>query len=526
MTHKDRAAVAVPGRDQLLAARHASAYRQQMMACVERVQHRLENVARPFDGVRPQELAPTFADIDLDEHLGALEPTLNELERVYLDHAVYFHHPRYVAHLNCPLVMPGVLAEAILAPINSSLDTFDQSAGGTFIEQALIDWTAKRLGLGERADGIFTSGGTQSNLMALMLARDHHGARLDDHGGNKLCGLPTEAHRYRILGSEVSHFSLKKSAAILGLGYQAVMPVACDEDFRMNPAALSARLAECRDQGLIPIAVVATAGTTDFGSIDPLPQIGRIARAHGCWFHVDAAYGGGLITSKRHAHRLIGTELADSVTIDYHKTFFQPVSCSAFLVNEADHLGHVTHYADYLNPEHQARAGTPDQVNKSLQTTRRFDALKLWLTLRLMGADALGELFDQVIALAQAAYRRMAERAEFEVLLDPPLSTLVFRYRPDIAANEPALDEDTLEAMNRHIRAALSRDGEAVIAATKVAGRHYLKFTLLNPDTRLEDIEAILARIRHHGDAWRARQPGGAAQAATASAPKAAVALP
>ncbi|TDR56010.1 L-2,4-diaminobutyrate decarboxylase [Halomonas ventosae] len=482
--------------DQLFSARHAEAYWQQATRCVDLVRRKVADVDRPFTGARPEELKRLFEAIDLDAPLGELRPALEELERVYLDDAVYFHHPRYVAHLNCPIVLPGILAEAILSPINSSLDTFDQSAGGTFIEQSLIEWTADRIGLGEDADGVFTSGGTQSNLMALMIARDHHGASLADHGGNKHEGLPADFRRLRILGSEVSHFSLQKSAAILGLGYQAVMPVACDAHYRMAPAALKARLEECLAMDLIPIAVVATAGTTDFGSIDPLEEIAALCREHGIWLHVDAAYGGGLLCSRRYRHRLAGIEHADSVTVDYHKTFFQPVSCSAFLVRRRRDLRHVTYHADYLNPLCQAEAGTPDQVNKSLQTTKRFDALKLWLTLRIMGADSLGEMFERVIDLAGEAHAELARHPAFEVLLDPPMSTLVFRFRP------AGLDDAELDDLNAYVRTALSRSGEAVIAATRVDGKRYLKFTLLNPDTRLEDLTAIVERIVHHGRDW------------------------
>ena len=480
----------------LLNARHAEDYWQQATRCIDLVRRKMQSVDRPFSGVRPEELKGLFEGIDLDAPLGDLRPALEELERVYLDDAVYFHHPRYVAHLNCPIVLPGILAETILSPINSSLDTFDQSAGGTFIEQSLVDWTAERLGLGQDADGVFTSGGTQSNLMALMIARDHHGATLADHGGNKHEGLPADYRRLRILGSEVSHFSLQKSAAILGLGYRAVMPVACDDQYRMDPAALKARLEECLAMDLIPLAVVATAGTTDFGSIDPLEEIAALCREHGIWLHVDAAYGGGLLCSRRYRHRLAGIEHADSVTVDYHKTFFQPVSCSAFLVRRRRDLRHVTHHADYLNPLCQAEAGTPDQVNKSLQTTKRFDALKLWLTLRIMGADALGEMFERVIDLAGEAHATLVRHPDIEVLLDPPMSTLVFRYRP------AGLTDAELDHLNASVRTALSRSGEAVIAATRVDGKRYLKFTLLNPDTRLEDLTAIVERIVHHGRDW------------------------
>ena len=470
------------------------AYRTGMQRCVDLVRRTLTQAQGPCSGIEPHELQPAFEAIDLDRPLGDLDASLEEVQRLYLDHAVHFHHPRYVAHLNCPITLPSILAEAITTPLNTAVETWDQSAGATLIEQKLIDWTAARIGLGDDADGVFTSGGTQSNLMALAIARDSACEAMPGHGGNRHHGLPPNYRDLRILTSEVSHFSVQKAAALLGLGYDAVIAVPCDADKRMDLEALETALKACDEAGRIPFAIVATAGTTDFGSIDPLPALAERCRQRGIWLHVDAAYGGGLLLSSRHRHWLAGIEQADSVGIDYHKTFFQPVSCSACLVRDRRQLRHVTYHADYLNPRDQAEGGTPDLVNKSLQTTRRFDALKLWMTLRTLGADHLGDCLDEAIELTRQTYRMLRARDDFDVLMAPALSTLVFRYRP------VALEEDArIEAINRRIRQTLSRRGAAVVAATRVDGRFYLKFTLLNPMTRLEDLTALISEIADIG---------------------------
>ncbi len=247
---------------------------------------------------------------------------------------VYFHHPHYMAHLNCPIVYPALVAEVISSAINTAVDTWDQSAGATLIEQALIDWSCEKIGWQPGADGIFTSGGTQSNLMALLLARDHFCETRLDHCV-KTQGLPAGFERLRIFASEVSHFSVKKAAALLGLGHDAVVSVACDSAYRMCPQALRQALRDCHHQGLVPMALVATQGTTDFGSFDPLPELAPICREWGMWLHADAAYGGGLLVSPNYRDRLAAIELADSVSIDFHKSFFQPVSCSAFVFARA-----------------------------------------------------------------------------------------------------------------------------------------------------------------------------------------------
>jgi L-2,4-diaminobutyrate decarboxylase len=471
----------------LLNDRSVEDYRAAVSAGIERVAERIAKVDRPCTGIAPDELAESIAAVDLDRPTHDVEAALDELGRLYLEDAVYFHHPRYLAHLNCPVAIPALLGEAILAPVNSSLDTWDQSAGGTLIERRLVDWTAARLGLGDRADGVFTSGGSQSNLQALLMARDETCDRLVANGRRQ--SRPALLHQLCILTSEVSHFSVAKSATLLGLDPDAVIAVPCDADKRMRVDALEVELDRCQRAGQVPMAVVATAGTTDFGSIDPLIEIADACARWSVWLHVDAAYGCGLLVSRR--RRLLdGIEHADSVTVDYHKSFFQPVSSSAVIVRDAATLRHVTYYADYLNPARAVDQGIPNQVDKSLQTTRRFDALKLWLTLRVLGVGGLGELFDEVIDRAAEVWTMLVHDSRFEVVVRPALSTLVFRYVP---AGSPTPEE--CDRINLHAREALFASGEAVVASTSVDGRHYLKFTLLNPETSLDDIAEVLELI-------------------------------
>ncbi|CAL9428548.1 L-2,4-diaminobutyrate decarboxylase [Streptomyces sp. enrichment culture] len=470
-------------RSHLLNDTTAEQYRRSVAQGVERVAAKLATTDRPFTGVTVDALAPRIDAIDLDRPLRDTTAVLDELEEVYLRDAVYFHHPRYLAHLNCPVVIPAVVGEAVLSAVNSSLDTWDQSAGGTLIERKLIDWTAGRVGLGPAADGVFTSGGSQSNLQALLLAREE--AKSEDLG------------KLRVFASEAGHFSVKKSAKLLGLGQDAVITVPVDHDKRMQTVALARELERCVRDGLVPMAVVATAGTTDFGSIDPLPEIAGLCAQYGVWMHVDAAYGCGLLTSLKYRDRLNGIERADSVTVDYHKSFFQPVSSSAVLVRDAATLRHATYHADYLNPRRMVQERIPNQVDKSLQTTRRFDALKLWMTLRVMGADGIGELFDEVCDLAAEGWRLLAADPRFDVVVEPSLSTLVFRYVP-AAVTDPA----EIDRANLHARKALFASGDAVVAGTKVAGRHYLKFTLLNPETKASDIAAVLDLIAGHAEQY------------------------
>lgn len=460
---------------------NAGRYREAVGAAVDHlVDHAARSGGRPLTGIGPREAAERVAAVDLDRPLAggenALRASMDELSRLWLDDAIWFHEPTAAAHLNCPVLIPALAAEVFVSGVNASLDTFDQSAGATFIERHLVDWTAGRIGWDDRADGIFTTGGTQSNLQALLLARGQQTA-------------PYE--RLRILASADGHFSVQKAARMLGLGDDAVVPVPVDLSRRMDPTGLAAALADVVAAGDVPMAVVATAGTTDFGAIDPLPEVAALARAYGAWFHVDAAYGGGLLVSPRRRGWLDGIELADSVAVDYHKSWFQPVSCSALLVRDGGTLGHVTWHADYLNPKDSAH---PNQVDKSLQTTRRFEALKLWMTLRVLGADAIGEHLDTVIDLADAVAAELTAMPDVDVAAAPQLSTIVFRHCP------AGLDEAALAAHNAAIRAELFDEGRALVAATKVDGRSYLKLTLLNPLATADDVLGIVAMVREVGE--------------------------
>lgn len=468
----------------LLGADSLESYVAGTRTAVERVAACIGGAADPVTGADRDTMRRRVAAVDLARPLGDPDAVLDELDAVYLRDAVYFHHPRYLAHLNCPVVVPAVVAETVISALNSSLDTFDQSVGGTVIEQRLVRWACDLAGLGPDADGVFTSGGTQSNLEALAIARDEARER-----------YPAD-RRLRILTSACSHFSVDTAAKLLGLPADAVRAVAVDDARRMRVDALRAELERARADGDVVMAVVATAGTTDFGSLDPLASIADACAAAGTWLHVDAAWGCGLLVSPTRRRELAGIERADSVTLDFHKSFFQPVSSSAVLVRHADRLGHVSYHADYLNPADGTNGGHGEnQVDKSLQTTRRFDALKLWMTLRQMGATAVGELFDRLHVLADAVWERLDADPRFEVVVRPQLSSLVFRW---VAGTD---DEDARDALVPRVRAELFGAGEAVVGSTVVDGREYLKFTLLNPTTTVAQVMEVVEMIATHAAA-------------------------
>ncbi|MFF5791773.1 pyridoxal phosphate-dependent decarboxylase family protein [Paeniglutamicibacter sp. NPDC012692] len=468
----------------LLGAESAERMAEEFGAAARMAARSISGATGPTTGPGPAALRARLDAVDLRTPLGSTDAALEEATELYLRDAVYFHHPRYAAHLNCPVAVPAVVAEALVTTVNTSMDTWDQSAGATLIEQRLIDWAADLADLGPEADGVFTSGGTASNMQAMLLARNSAVAGTPGSLPERLAGL-------RIYSSADSHFSISTSASLLGMGADAVVAIPVDSMHRMDAAALERALEADRAAGLRALAIVATAGTTDFGAIDPLPALGALAAEYGAWFHVDAAYGGGLLASPRHRGMLAGIERANSVTVDFHKSFFQPIGSSAILVRDKATLGLVSHHAEYLNPA--AEAGrVPNQVDKSLATTRRFDALKLWVTLRSIGGQAIGEMFDSVMELAARAGDMVEGHPELELAAPVQLSTVVFRY---VAAGPDGEGDSLANA----IRKALYDSGEAMVAATTVDEVRHLKLTLLNPQTTPQDVAEILDAVVAHG---------------------------
>ena len=494
--------------DSLLGAHSAAAYSDLMHETIDALAARFAAVDTPTSARDRTQLQSAVDEVDLDTAGIGNSAALREADSLYAANAVWFHHPSYVAHLNGPVAVPAVAAEAMLAAINTSVDTYDQSEVATLMERRLIRWTTGHLGF-ENGDGIFTSGGTQSNLQALYLARENvmrdltaesaalgsPGSLDSADGANQDPTRRGELSRMRILTTDQAHFSVSRAAHILGLDAEAVVTVGTDEAGRMDPVELDSTLTAVAAAGNIPMAVVATAGTTDLGVIDPLEPIAAACTDANVWLHVDAAYGGGLLWAPRRRRLLTGIEGATSVTIDFHKTFFQPVSSSALLVREPRLFAPTLHHHDYLNPEAEAAGAEaePNQVDKSLQTTRRFDALKLWATLRARGANEIGTMIDTVCDLAADVRELLAAQPDFEVRGASDLSTVLFRFTPRTA------DAGTADELVPMIRRVLFRSGRAAVARTVIDGRPWLKLTLLNPETTVDDVTAVLDLVRATG---------------------------
>ncbi|AGN84200.1 aspartate aminotransferase family protein [Enterobacter sp. R4-368] len=405
----------------------------------------------------------------------------------FLKDSLSVHHPQCVAHLHCPSLVISQAAEVLINATNQSMDSWDQSPSATIIEMKLIEWLRAQVGYPAGDAGVFTSGGTQSNLMGLMLARDAFFAR-QGHSVQQH-GLTGNLSKIKVLCSENAHFSVQKNMALMGLGYQSVTLVKTDAFSRMDVNDLAQKLAEAKANGEQVMAIVATAGTTDAGAIDPLADIAALAAEQQIWVHVDAAWGGALLLSEKYRHFLNGLELADSVTLDFHKQFFQTISCGAFLLKDARHYQLMRYQAAYLNSDFDEEQGVPNLVSKSLQTTRRFDALKLWMGLEALGKKQYAEIIDNGVTLAQQVAQFVAEQPQLELVMQPQLASVLFRFRPEKG------DTASVALLNQRIGDALLASGSANVGVTEADGVTCLKLTLLNPTVCLEDVKVLLASV-------------------------------
>ncbi len=439
-----------------------------------------------YAGASPQELQqlikrPTLLPV---QGLG-FSQVLSEVKRTILPNFLRTSSTDYLAHLHSPALLEGICSELVIATFNQSMDSWDQSPIATEIELQVIRELCTLYGYGSGSDGVFTSGGSQSNLSGLTLARDWYTNTVLKHDVKKL-GLPPSFAKLRLYTSEISHFSLEKSAHLLGLGYDAVRKVPVDGLCRMDCEALEDLILLDKEAGLIPFCIVATLGTTDYGSIDAVKELSAVSKKYNLWLHADAAYGSGLQLSKEYASRLGPIEVCDSITVDFHKMFLLPISCGAFLVREGKSLEAFSLHADYLNREEDEEDGYTNLVGKSMQTTRRFDALKVWMAFLTRGRDEYGAIIDTCIENASYLYEQLKSNPSFEVAIAPEISSVVFRL------------QDTDE-VNKRVRRLLLHHKGVVIGQTVYAGKTFLKFTLLNPLLDHQKLDKLLHMIEHLG---------------------------
>jgi aromatic-L-amino-acid/L-tryptophan decarboxylase len=467
-----------------------------------------EGRRRTYSGASLRTLDRLF-DERLPEHGRDPRSVLSECRRSVFRHSMQMSHPRIFGLFNPAPLPVAAFAELPAAFLNQSVDAWKAAPAATHLETRLIRWMNDLIGYGPRAFGVFTSGGGIANAIALKMARDH-AAGLDVRRSGLTMAL---ASRLRVYASEQSHFSIPRSLDLLGLGERALVRVPADRDMKMRTAALAETMARDRKRGLVPMAIVATAGTTNTGNIDPLPAIARIARKERVHLHVDAAYGGALLFSSRFRERLAGLERADSVTIDPHKWLFQPFSLGGLFVRDGRALNASCRTEpDYLKKDLEAEPERLDFYHYSIEGSRPFRGLKLWFTLKTLGRRGLGELVDRTMEVAAHLEKEVARQDCFEAFRAPvELASVCFRYLPpwarrlEAAARSRPRASARLNRVQAAIQQAIEKGGYTWFPAIILDRAVYFRFGVFNYLTTPADVDAVLAHIRRTASVQRIR---------------------
>lgn len=405
---------------------------------------------------------------------------LTLIEREVMGAVTAVDHPRFYAFVPGPGSFVGAMGDALASGFNVFAGHWLAASGPGAVELKTVDLLRQVCGFPEGAGGLFVSGGSMANLCGLATAR-----------AVKLGGPDLSAVVYL---SDQAHSSVAKGLRVLGFASSQVRSVPVDHMLRMDARALDLAIADDRKAGRRPFCIVASAGTTNTGAVDPLEEIAALCRANDIWLHVDGAYGAAAAFTARGRSALRGLQLADSIALDPHKWLFQPFEIGCVLVRDTRHLRqafavHPEDNASYLHDVGRMAEHEVVFYEHGVQLTRSFRALKLWMSLRIFGLAAFREAIDRGIALAEVVERMLRADQNWEVVTPAQLAVVTFApRRPDLQVTEcNALVERAVER--------LTADGYAMVTSTNVRGRTVLRFCLIHPDARLDEVKETAARL-------------------------------
>ena len=418
-------------------------------------------------------------------HGEPLDAMLRDFHGTILPGITHWNHPSFFAYFANSASYPSILGELLAAGLNANGMLWVTSPAVTELEQVTLDWLRQLMGLGDGWFGEITDTASVSTFYALAAAREAAGLDIRARGMAARADLPV----LRVYCSEHAHSSIDKAVIALGLGHDNLVKIPADEHFRMRPEALEAAIAADVAQGYRPLAVVPCVGTTSTTSIDPVPAVVRIAKAHGCWVHVDAAYAGPAAIVPELRYLMDGVDGADSLVVNPHKWLFTSMDCSVLYTKRPEAL----RQAFALLPEYLVTKGQDESVNLmdyGIQLGRRFRALKLWMVLRAYGAEGLAERIRFHCELAREFAGMVHFEGGWELTAPVPLSLVCFRYAPAGAS------EDDLARINAAIMERVNAGGIAYLSHTKLNGKYTLRLAIGNIRTDRAHIESVWRELR------------------------------
>ncbi|MCE7869441.1 amino acid decarboxylase [bacterium CPR1] len=402
-----------------------------------------------------------------------MEAIWEDFQRILMPGLTHWNHPAFFAYFSISASPPGVLAEFLSAALNQQAMLWRTSPAATELEQVTLSWLRDLIGLPQPFEGVIYDTASISTLHALAAARERLGRDIRVRG---LSGQPP----ITVYCSQDAHSSVDKAVLLLGLGHDWLRKIPIDESFRMRPDLLQEAIDRDRAAGCLPMAVVATAGTTSTSSVDPIPAVADIVRREGLWLHVDAAYAGPAAICPEYRWIVEGAERADSLTLNPHKWLFVPFDLSVLYVRDL----HTLKAAFSLIPEYlRTEEETLNLMDTGIQLGRRFRSLKLWFIMRSYGVEGLQAMIRQACQLARHFARRVEEHPHFELLAPVPLSLVCFRACPP-----GVVDLDTL---NEELMRTLNTSGEAFLSHTRLDGKLALRLAVGHMSTRRQHIDRV-----------------------------------
>jgi glutamate/tyrosine decarboxylase-like PLP-dependent enzyme len=413
-----------------------------------------------------------------------IDEVLTEFRERLAPHAYAAQHPGSYSYFTPPPLPVAVAGETLSRWLNQGIDVWLAGMSAPFVEEEVIGWLRDLVGYGEDSWGVLTSGGVMANVMAVAVARDVHLRQLlgldDPPRGGKLDGV-------RAYASDQTHFSIERGLDLAGFPEGTLRVLPSDADFRLQAEVVEGAIAEDRAAGLRPFAIFAVAGSTNTGAIDDVPALADLAEREGLWFHVDAAYGATARISSREAPTVPALERADSLTVDPHKWLFQPYDIGGLLVRDRASLLRTFH----REPEYYAVWGPEERplhwYQYSLEGTRPFRALKLWLSWKHLGSDGFARLIEHNVDLAHHLTAGARELG-FEVV-EPQLAVVCLRLTP------PDADDETTDELQRRLQRALEVSGAGWLSTTTLRGRTWLRAGVINYLSTRADADRILDTI-------------------------------
>jgi len=429
-------------------------------------------------------------DLELPAEGVPLEKLIDDCRTIF-DLSRHNGHPRFFGYVASPSTPIGAYADLIASALNANITCWRSGPAGTELEQLVVRWLGSLINYHPNAKGLLTSGGSMANMIALLVASRRKLGNEAAQTGLWNCGPPLIVY-----ASEEAHMSIAKAADILGLGRDQVHVVDCDNDQRLCVHSLSREIERDHAKGLRPCCVVASAGTVNTGVVDPLNEIAGIADQYHLWFHVDGAYGAPGVLDQRRKHLFRGLERADSVSLDPHKWLYVPVDAGCLLFRDPNPVKATfsTEDADYIKVHGHSDDEAFAYWDYGVELSRRFRALKVWLTLSYYGVRRIAEAVSNDISLASYMGELVSAADDFELLAPVELSICCFRYVPRGTTASAMSGE--LDRLNERIMARVQTSGRAYISNATVRGHFALRACITNFRTTKSDIELTLDAIR------------------------------